>query len=65
MQTMLAAVAEFEREMMPKRQAGGIRIAKAQGKFRGRKPTAREKSGEVPHLPDDAAPIVTVAVAVV
>ena len=47
MQTMLAAVAEFEREMMLERQAEGIRIAKAQGKFKGRKPTAREKSDEV------------------
>lgn len=47
MQTMLAAVAEFEREMMLERQAEGIRIAKAQGKFKGRKPTAREKSEEV------------------
>lgn len=50
MQTMLAAVAEFEREMMLERQAEGIRIAKAQGKFKGRKPTAREKSGEVLRL---------------
>jgi DNA invertase Pin-like site-specific DNA recombinase len=47
MQTMLAAVAEFEREMMLERQAEGIRIAKAQGKFKGRKPTARAKSDEV------------------
>lgn len=47
MQTMLAAVAEFEREMMLERQAEGIRIAKAKGKFKGRKPTAREKGDEV------------------
>lgn len=45
MQTMLAAVAEFEREMMLESQAEGIRIAKAKGKFKGRKPAAREKSG--------------------
>jgi len=50
MQTMLAAVAEFEREMMLERQAEGIRIAKAQGKFKGRKPTARAKSDEVLRL---------------
>ena len=50
MQTMLAAVAEFEREMMLERQAEGIRIAKARGKFKGRKPTAQEKSGEVLQL---------------
>ena len=53
MQTMLAAVAEFEREMMLERQAEGIRIAKAQGKFKGRKPTAREKSDEVLKLLGD------------
>ena len=47
MQTMLAAVAEFEREMMLERQAEGIRIAKAKGKFKGRKPTARAKGDEV------------------
>ena len=47
MQTMLAAVAEFEREMMLERQAEGIRIAKAKGKIKGRKPTAREKGDEV------------------
>lgn len=47
MQTMLAAVAEFEREMMLERQAEGIRIAKSKGKFKGRKPTAREKGDEV------------------
>jgi DNA invertase Pin-like site-specific DNA recombinase len=40
---MLAAVAEFEREMMLERQAEGIRIEKAQGKLKGRKPTARER----------------------
>jgi len=33
--------------MMLERQAEGIRIAKAQGKFKGRKPTARAKSDEV------------------
>lgn len=50
MQTMLAAVAEFEREMMLERQAEGIRIANAQGKYKGRKPTAREKCGVVLQL---------------
>jgi DNA invertase Pin-like site-specific DNA recombinase len=44
---MLAAVAKFEREMMLERQAEGIRIAKVQGRFKGRKPTTREKSAEV------------------
>ena len=47
MQIMLAAVAGFERQMMLERQTEGIRIAKVQGKFKGRKPTAREKSRDV------------------
>jgi DNA invertase Pin-like site-specific DNA recombinase len=50
MQTMLAVVAEFEREMIFERQAEGSRLAKALGKFTGRKPTARETSGEVLRL---------------
>jgi DNA invertase Pin-like site-specific DNA recombinase len=50
MQTMLAVVVEFEREMMFERQAEGSRLAKAPGKFKGRKPTARETSGEVLRL---------------
>jgi DNA invertase Pin-like site-specific DNA recombinase len=47
MLTMLGAIAEFEREMMLERQLDGIAAAKAQGKYRGRKPTARAKSEEV------------------
>jgi len=50
---MLAAVAEFERAMMLERQTEGVRIAKAQGKLKGWKPTAREKSGEVLKLLSD------------
>jgi DNA invertase Pin-like site-specific DNA recombinase len=61
MQTMLAAVAEFEREMMLERQAEGIRIAKAQGKFKGRKPTARAKSDEVMKLLADGLTKMAVA----
>jgi len=61
MQTMLAAVAEFEREMMLERQAEGIRIAKAKGKFKGRKPTARAKSDEVFRLLGDGLTKMAVA----
>ena len=50
---MLAAVAEFERAMRLERQTEGVRIAKAQGKLKGWKPTAREKSGEVLKLLSD------------
>lgn len=47
MLTMLGAIATFEREMMLERQMEGIREAKLKGKFKGRKPTAREKSSGV------------------
>ena len=50
MLTMLAAIASFEREMMLERQYEGIREAKANGKYKGRKPTAREKSDQVMEL---------------
>ena len=35
--TMLGAIYEFEREMLRERQAEGIAIAKAKGKYKGRK----------------------------
>ena len=38
MLTMLAAISEFERELIRERQAAGIAIAKANGKYKGRKP---------------------------
>lgn len=47
MLSMLGAIAEFEREMMLERQAEGIAKAKAEGKYKGRKPTARAKAKEV------------------
>jgi len=50
MLTMFAAFATFEREVMLQRQREGIVAAKAAGKYRGRKPTAREKSTEVRRL---------------
>ena len=50
MLNVLGAVAQFEREMMLERQLEGIAKAKAEGKYRGRKPTARAKAGEVLEL---------------
>lgn len=47
MLTMLAAVAEFERDIMKERQAEGIAKAKAEGKYKGRKPTARNQTEAV------------------
>lgn len=47
MLTMVGAIATFERELMLERQAEGIALAKQQGKYKGRKPTAMEKQNEV------------------
>lgn len=41
--TMLAALAQFERELMLARQRDGIAKAKAEGRYRGRAPTARRQ----------------------
>ncbi len=50
MLTMLGAIATFEREMMLERQAEGIARAKSEGRYKGRKPTAKAKSKEILEL---------------
>ena len=45
--TMFGAMAEFERGIMLERQREGIARAKAAGRYRGRKPTARAKADEI------------------
>lgn len=45
--SILGSVAEFEREIMLERQREGIAKAKAAGKYKGRAPTARQKSDQV------------------
>jgi DNA invertase Pin-like site-specific DNA recombinase len=47
MLNVLGGVAAFEREMMLERQREGIAKAKAEGKYRGRKPTARAKADQI------------------
>lgn len=47
---VLGAVGEFERNVMLERQRHGIAKAKAEGKYRGRAPTARAKAAEVRRL---------------
>lgn len=47
---MMGAVAQFERQMMLERQREGIAKAKAAGKYKGRKPTAKAKAKEVLEL---------------
>lgn len=44
---VLGSIAEFERSMMLERQREGIAKAKAEGKYKGRKPTARAKADQV------------------
>ncbi|WP_371157004.1 recombinase family protein [Jannaschia sp. 2305UL9-9] len=47
---IMGNVAEFERSIMLERQREGIAKAKAEGRYKGRKPTARAKSDEVMKL---------------
>src|ERR1700676_1320826 len=48
--TMLGAIAEFERGLLLERQREGVAKAKQDGKYKGRKPTARAKAAEVIRL---------------
>lgn len=50
MLNILASIAQFEREIMLERQREGIAKAKGEGKYKGRKPTARAKAGEIARL---------------
>lgn len=50
MLTMLGAVAEFERALMLERQREGIAKAKAEGRYKGRAPTARRQAETVMKL---------------
>jgi DNA invertase Pin-like site-specific DNA recombinase len=47
MLTMMAAVAEFERELMLERQREGIAKAKAEGAYKGRAPTVARQADEM------------------
>ena len=50
---MLGAIAQFEREILLERQREGIAKAKAEGRYKGRKPTARAKAKDVLQLKDN------------
>jgi len=50
MLNVFAAFAQFELEIMKERQREGISAAKAAGKYKGRKATARAKAAEVVQL---------------
>ena len=47
---MLGAIAQFERELIRERMLVGIAKAKAEGKYKGRAPTARAKAEKVRQL---------------
>src|SRR6516165_1476156 len=47
---LFGSIAQFERELTLERQREGIARAKAEGKYRGRKPTARAKADKVREL---------------
>lgn len=53
MLTVLGGIAEFEREIMLERQREGIERARREGKYKGRKPTAKAKADDVLRLKDD------------
>jgi DNA invertase Pin-like site-specific DNA recombinase len=59
--TVIAAISCFERELMLERQREGVARAKAQGKYKGRKPTARDKAAEVKALKADGVRPVDIA----
>ena len=48
--TVFAAFAEFERNLMLERQREGIAKAKAEGKYKGRAPTARSQADQIVSL---------------
>lgn len=50
MLNLLGSIAQFERELMLERQREGIAKAKAEGKYKGRVPTAQRKAAEVAKL---------------
>lgn len=54
---MFAVIAQFEREIMLERQREGIAKAKAEGKYKGRKPTAQAKAEEIIRLKGEGATI--------
>jgi helix-turn-helix resolvase-like protein len=52
---------QFEREMMLERQREGIARAKAEGKYKGRKPTARAKAQDALRLSREGKKVAHIA----
>jgi DNA invertase Pin-like site-specific DNA recombinase len=61
MLNVLGSVAQFERAIMLERQREGIAKAKADGKYRGRAPTARAKAADVLRLHKEGVGAVDIA----
>jgi hypothetical protein len=59
--TVIGAIACFERELMLERQREGIAKAQAEGKYKGRKPTARARAAEIVTLKTDGVRPVDIA----
>lgn len=61
MLTVLGAVGEFERTLMLERQREGIAAAKADGRYKGRAPTARNQAAEVKALKAEGVQVAEIA----
>ena len=59
--TILAGVGSWEREIMLERQRAGIAKAKAEGRYKGRAPTARAKTPEVLRLKAEGQTVAQIA----
>lgn len=59
--SVLGAVSQWEREIMLERQRAGIAKAKAEGKYRGRAPTARVKTPDVLRLKSEGKSVAQIA----
>ena len=59
--SVLGAVSQWEREIMLERQRAGIAKAKAEGKYRGRAPTAKAKTPEVLKLKSEGMTVAQIA----
>lgn len=59
--TIFAGFAQFEREIMLERQREGIAKAKAEGSYKGRKPTARAKAADARKLASEGLNVTDIA----
>lgn len=62
--SVLGAVGQWEREIMLERQRTGIAKAKAEGRYKGRAPTARAKAGDVRRLKAEGKSVAEIVQAV-